>query len=260
VAGVEGLLLDIDGVLVTSWEPIPGAIDAMTAFRSAALPVCLITNTTTHPRAELAAMLQRAGFDVDPEMIVTAVTATAEHLRRTHPSAAVFVLSDGDARADLAGVRLVDAPADADVILLGGASNDFTYAAVNGAFGRLMRGDASLVAMHRNMFWRTADGFELDAGAYVTGLEAATGVHAVVCGKPSPAYFETALSVLGVTADRAAMVGDDVVNDVDGARAAGLTGILVRTGKFRPDDLDRGSPDHVVDSLADVPALLGLAG
>ena len=56
------------------------------------------------------------------------------------------------------------------------------------------------------------------------------------------------------------MVGDDVVNDVDGARAAGLLGILVRTGKFRETDLERGSPDHVVDSLADVPSLLGLAG
>jgi HAD superfamily hydrolase (TIGR01458 family) len=204
--------------------------------------------------------LNRAGFDVAPEMIVSAVTATAEHLRRTHPSAAVFVLSDGDARADLDGIELVNDPADADVIVLGGASNDFTYATINRVFARLMRGDTALVAMHRNMFWRTADGFELDAGAYVTGLEAASGAHAVVCGKPSPAYFEAALSVLGVGADKAAMVGDDVVNDVDGARAAGLTGILVRTGKFRPDDLDRGSPDHVVDSLADVPALLGLAG
>jgi HAD superfamily hydrolase (TIGR01458 family) len=144
--------------------------------------------------------------------------------------------------------------------VLGGASNDFTYATVNRVFGRLMRGGASLVAMHRNMFWRTAEGFELDAGAYVTGLEAASGVHAVVCGKPAPAYFEAALSVLGVSAEAAAMVGDDVVNDVDGARAAGLTGILVRTGKFRPEDLDRGSPDHVVDSLADVTAVLGLAG
>ena len=257
---VEGLLLDIDGVLVTSWEPIAGAIDAMDAFRAAAVPVCLITNTTTHPRTELATMLNRAGFDVAPDMIVTAVTATAEYLRRTHPSAVVFLLSDGDARADLDGVELVDDPADADVIVLGGASNDFTYATVNDVFGRLMRGDASLIAMHRNMFWRTAEGFELDAGAYVTGLEAASGVHAVVCGKPAPAYFEAALSVLGVDADAAAMVGDDVVNDVDGARAAGLTGILVRTGKFRPDDLDRGSPDHVVDSLANVPALLGLAG
>ena len=256
---VEGLLLDIDGVLVTSWEAIPGATDAMTAFRTADLPVCLITNTTTHPRSELAATLNRAGFDVTPKMIVTAVTATAEHLRRTHPSAAVFLLSDGDSRADLEDVRLVDDPSDADVIVLGGASKDFTYETVNRVFGRLMLGGASLVAMHRNMFWRTAEGFELDAGAYVTGLEAAAGVEAAVCGKPAPAYFEAALSVLGVAADSAAMVGDDVVNDVDGARAAGLTGILVRTGKFRPDDLERGSPDHVVDALADVPALLGLA-
>src|SRR5262245_23147677 len=231
----------------------------MTAFREADVPVCLITNTTTHPRTELAATLTGAGFDVEPEMIVTAVTATAEHLRRTHPSASVFVLSDGDARADLDGVTLADDAADAEVIVLGGASTAFTYATVNRIFGRLMEGNASLVAMHRNMFWRTTDGFELDAGAYVTGLEAATGVHAVVCGKPAPAYFDAALSVLGLPADRAAMVGDDVVNDVDGARAAGLVGILVRTGKSRPEDVDRGSPDHVVDSLADVPALLGLA-
>jgi ribonucleotide monophosphatase NagD (HAD superfamily) len=53
------------------------------------------------------------------------------------------------------------------------------------------------------------------------------------------------------------MVGDDVVNDVGGAQAAGLAGVLVRTGKFRPADLDRGAPDAVVDSLADVPSLMG---
>jgi HAD superfamily hydrolase (TIGR01458 family) len=260
VPTVDGLLLDIDGVLVTSWQPIPGAIDAMASFRAGGLPVCLITNTTTHSRTELAATLTRAGFEVEPDMIVTAVTATAEHLRRAHPNAAAFLLSDGDARADLDDIKLVEDPAEADVVVLGGASNDFTYETVNRVFGRLMRGDVSLVAMHRNMFWRTSHGFELDAGAYVAGLEAATGLQATVCGKPAPAYFEAALAVLGITAGRAAMIGDDVVNDVDGARAAGLTGILVRTGKFRPDDLDRGSPDHVVDSLADVPALLGLAG
>ena len=56
------------------------------------------------------------------------------------------------------------------------------------------------------------------------------------------------------------MVGDDVVNDVVGAQDAGLTGVLVRTGKFQPADLGRGTPDVVVDSLADVPALLGIGG
>jgi ribonucleotide monophosphatase NagD (HAD superfamily) len=63
---------------------------------------------------------------------------------------------------------------------------------------------------------------------------------------------------LGVPAARAAMVGDDVVNDVFGAQAAGVTGVLVRTGKFLPGDLERaeGAPDHVIDSFADLPALL----
>ena len=54
------------------------------------------------------------------------------------------------------------------------------------------------------------------------------------------------------------MVGDDIANDVFGAQAAGMTGVLVRTGKFLPGDLERtdGTPDHVIDSFADLPALL----
>lgn len=254
---IDGLLLDIDGVLSVSWEPIPGSIEAMDAFATAGLPVCLITNTTTHPRTELAGILGGAGFTIDPAQIVTAVTATAEHLRTAHPDAPVFVLSDGDARADLEGIALVEDPEAADVIVLGGASERFSYPVVTAVFRRLMEG-ASLVAMHRNLYWKTARGFELDAGAYVLGLETATGRPATVCGKPQPAYFEAALAVLGLPPDRAAMVGDDVVNDIDGARAAGLTGVLVRTGKYRPGDETRGTPDVVLDRLADVPAWLGL--
>jgi HAD superfamily hydrolase (TIGR01458 family) len=256
---IDGLLLDIDGVLSVSWEPIPGSIEAMEAFRAADLPVCLITNTTTHPRSALAAVLSDAGFRVAPAQIVTAVTATADHLRGAHPDAGVFLLSDGDARADMEGVRLVPTPDDADVIVLGGASEDFTYPVVTAVFRRLMEG-AKLVAMHRNLYWKTARGFELDAGAYVAGLEAAAGITAEVCGKPSAAYFRAALEVLGVPAERAAMVGDDVVNDVDGARAAGLTAVLVRTGKYRPGDEERGAPDAVLDRLGDVPAWLGMPG
>jgi phospholysine phosphohistidine inorganic pyrophosphate phosphatase len=51
------------------------------------------------------------------------------------------------------------------------------------------------------------------------------------------------------------MIGDDVRGDVAGAQAAGLKAILVRTGKYRPEDL-RGQikPDGVIDSIADLPA------
>jgi ribonucleotide monophosphatase NagD (HAD superfamily) len=54
------------------------------------------------------------------------------------------------------------------------------------------------------------------------------------------------------------MIGDDLVNDVLAAQAIGLTGVLVRTGKFRDDVLAAATdrPDLVIDSFADLPALL----
>jgi HAD superfamily hydrolase (TIGR01458 family) len=253
---IEGLLLDIDGVLATSWQALPGAVDALRRLREDGMPFRMITNTTTKTRADLAATLRDAGFDVGDEEIVTAVVATAAYLRDAHPGAKVFVLSDGDATEDLAGVELV-AVDDADVIVIGGACDEFTYGTMNRIFRRLMDG-ASLVGMHRNLFWKTSEGWELDGGAYIAGLEEAANTKATICGKPEKAYFDAALAMLGVDAARAAMVGDDIVNDILGAQASGLTGILVRTGKYREGDEDRpeGRPDHVLASFADVPAFL----
>jgi HAD superfamily hydrolase (TIGR01458 family) len=251
----DGLLLDIDGVLAVSWEALPGAVETLAWVRAENVPFRLITNTTTHTRADLASTLREAGFEVDASEIVTAVVATATYLREHHPGAHVFLLTDGDARADLEGVKLVQSRAD--VVVLGGASEEFTYSTLNHVFQMLMDG-AELVGMHRNLYWKTDEGWQLDGGAYIAGLEAATARAAVICGKPSAAYFASALAMLGVPAQRTAMVGDDLENDVLGAQAAGLTGVLVHTGKFRPEDLDRadGAPDVQLDSIADLPGLL----
>jgi len=55
------------------------------------------------------------------------------------------------------------------------------------------------------------------------------------------------------------MVGDDIESDIAGAQAAGLRAVLVKTGKFRPDDLNRGiRPDGVIDSVAELPKWLGI--
>jgi HAD superfamily hydrolase (TIGR01458 family) len=253
----RGVLLDIDGVLTVSWEALPGAVETIGRLRHEAIPLRLITNTTTHTRRELAAALGAAGFDVRPDEIVTAVVATGSYLRAHHPGAGVFVLSDGDAGEDLEGIDLVDLDL-ADIVVLGGAGEAFTYPTLNRVFRRLVDG-AALVGMHRNLYWRTAEGWQLDGGAYVAGLEEATGRPAAICGKPAAAYFEEALRLLGVPAGRAVMVGDDLVNDVLGAQAIGITGVLVRTGKFRPADLERAEPqpDHVLDSIAELPDWLG---
>ncbi|MFF5493608.1 TIGR01458 family HAD-type hydrolase [Streptomyces aquilus] len=258
MTSVRAVLIDIDGVLTVSWEPLPGAVEALREIRAAGLGVALVTNTTSRTRASIAGTLAEAGFPVAAEDILTAPTVTAAYLAEHFPGARCALLNSGDVREDLEGVRLVDlADDDPDVVVLGGAGEEFGYAALDRAFGHLRRG-ARLVAMHRNLYWRTGDGLRLDAGAFLAGLEQAARVEAVVTGKPSRAFFASALARLGVGADEAVMVGDDVESDVLAAQTAGVTGVLVRTGKFLPETLRdaSGTPDHVIDSFADLPTLL----
>jgi HAD superfamily hydrolase (TIGR01458 family) len=253
---IDGLLIDIDGVLTVSWEPIDGVPDALASIRASGLPLRFATNTTTRTRGEVADLLRDAGMPVDVDEILTAPAATAAHLRRAHPGERVFLLNTGDLSADLDGIDLVD-DGPADVVVIGGAGVEFTHQQLNEAF-RLILDGAAFVAMHRNIYWRTAAGLELDTGAYVRALEEATSVEALVLGKPSPDFFATGVAELGVHADRVAMVGDDLHNDVLGAQHAGLIGILVRTGKFRHQILEASDeqPDVIIDSFADLPSLL----
>ncbi|MEV6832947.1 TIGR01458 family HAD-type hydrolase [Streptomyces sp. NPDC051133] len=257
MASVRAVLIDIDGVLTVSWKPLPGAVEALRAIRAAGLGVALVTNTTSRTRASIAEVLGGAGFEVAAEDVLTAPSVTAAHLAEHHPGARCALLNSGDIAEDLAGVTLVDD--DPDVVVLGGAGPEFGYTALNRAFGFLQRG-ARLVAMHRGLYWRTEAGLQLDSGAFLTGLEKAARVEAEVTGKPSRAFFEAALARLGADPDRALMVGDDVESDVLAAQRAGLTGVLVRTGKFQQETLQgaSGAPDHIIDSFAGLPALLGL--
>lgn len=258
---IDAVLIDIDGVLTVSWEPLPGAVRAVERLREAGTPLALVTNTTSRTRASIARRLGAAGFPVGPDDILTAPAVTAAHLREHHPGARCLLISAGDVRGDLSGVTLVEAEdsegAVPDVVVLGGAGTAFGYAALNRAFHLVQRG-AALVAMHRNLYWRTAGGLDLDTGAFLLGLERAAGTGAVVTGKPSGAFFAAALAHLGADPARTLMVGDDIETDVLAAQHHGMTGALVRTGKYRPETYAAadGTPDHVVDSFADVPDLL----
>ena len=51
------------------------------------------------------------------------------------------------------------------------------------------------------------------------------------------------------------MVGDDLINDIQGAQNMGYTSFLVKTGKFRSSIYETSSisPDHLINSIAELP-------
>ncbi|GAA0543507.1 HAD-IIA family hydrolase [Saccharopolyspora spinosporotrichia] len=253
----RALLIDIDGVLTVSWQPLPGNVEALARLRAAGFGVRLVTNTTSRTRSSIVRALRTGGFDIATDDVMTGVVATAEYLRRHHPGARCLLLNSGDVTDDLEGVTLVDD--DPDVVVLGGAGPEFSYGAINRVFRHVQRG-AAFVAMHNSLRWRTSEGLALDSGAFLLGIERAANREAVVVGKPSAEFFTSALRSLGVESGAALMVGDDVESDVLAAQRLGITGVLVRTGKYTAATTEAASgvPDHVLDSFADVPSLLGI--
>src|SRR5215470_16467299 len=104
---ISGVLIDIDGVLTVSWQPLPGTVAALRQLRAAGLPVALVTNTTSQPRASIASALAGAGFPVTAADILTAPAIAAAYLNDHHPGARCLLLNHGRIGADLAGVTLV---------------------------------------------------------------------------------------------------------------------------------------------------------
>jgi HAD superfamily hydrolase (TIGR01458 family) len=254
--GIEGLLLDLSGVVYVQDEAVPGAAEALRRLRDRRTPIRLVTNTTMRPRRSILERLERLGLEADPSELLTPATLAAKRCAEAGYESVSLVVLD-ELREDLEGLE--EKGDSVDAVVVGDLCDRWDYDVLNRAFRSLMDG-AELIALQKNRYWETSEGLSLDAGPFVSALEYATGREAEVVGKPSPAFFELALGDLGVRADRAAMVGDDVEADVGGAMDAGLAGILVRTGKYR-EDLVRESgiePTATVDSIADVPELLSI--
>ena len=251
------ILLDIDGVLHVSGEAIPGAVDAVARLRDRGHSLRFVTNNSTRPRAQLAEELRDLGFALDDDELQTTAHAAVRELGGKR----VFALVMSGVIPDLEGVELVGDGADA--VLIGGCDETtepnqvFSWMNLGRAFAELQMG-AELYCLHKNKWWQTSRGPLLDAGAFVAGLEYATGVDATILGKPSASYFAAALDALSAEPELTWMVTDDLEADVRGAQAFGMRTALVRTGKFRPETLEGSDvvPEIVLSSVAQLPEWL----
>jgi HAD superfamily hydrolase (TIGR01458 family) len=249
LSSVDGLLIDIEGVLTLGNEVIPGAREAFASLRARGIPFRFMTNTTVYCRYTLLDRLNALGFPCALEELYTASYVAAEHLRAQSAQSYLPLLLP-DAQLEFTGIEVdEDAP---EFVVVGDMGASFTFPRLNRAFRAILNG-ARLIALHKKRFWRTEQGLFLDAGPFVVALEYAADTGALVVGKPSAAYYRMVMADLGLPPHRVAMIGDDIEADVRGAQMAGAQGWLVKSGRFRREDLQQGIwPDRVLGSIAEL--------
>jgi HAD superfamily hydrolase (TIGR01458 family) len=241
-------LFDLDGVFYNDTQPIPGGAEVIAQLRERSVPFRFVTNTTSQGRASLAQKLHFYGVTAEPREIFCPAVAASAFLREKNASSVFFTTAD--TRGEFEQAR--EDTRQPDYVVLGDLGDGWTYEKLNQVLRYLLNG-ARLIALGMSRYWRANDGPRLDVGPIATAFAYATGTSPIVLGKPARDFFLLALRDLQVDPARCAMVGDDIVTDIGGAQAAGLQTILVRTGKFRPEDLAGAiKPDRIVDSIADL--------
>ncbi|MDH3531706.1 MAG: TIGR01458 family HAD-type hydrolase [Gammaproteobacteria bacterium] len=252
---MTALLIDLDGVLYEADEPVPGAAAAIEWLRENGVPHLFLTNTTSRPRAAIVEKLADMDIDTTEEDILTPPVAAMQWLAAHAPGPTALFVAPATVE-EFAALKLASAgDAAVTAVVIGDYGERWSFAELNRAFRLLMHEPRpSLVALGMTRYWQAEDGLRLDTGPFVMALAHASGVDPVVLGKPARPFFETAMAMLNTAPCETLMVGDDIQGDIGGAQAAGTAGALVRTGKFRAEDLAGDiRPEFVFDSFAEIP-------
>jgi HAD superfamily hydrolase (TIGR01458 family) len=244
-APIEAILLDIEGVICVGNSILPGSLEAIHRLRDLQIPLRLITNTTRRPRRQIAAGLAGLGLDFKAGDIFTPAIKAREYL--LHHQLTPFLLVHPNVHEEFAELEA----GGGDAVVVGDAGSYFTYELLNRAYRKILHGAAFLALAKNRNFLDSDFELSLDAGPFVAALEYASGRDATVLGKPAPGLFKLAAGSTGVAAAHVAMIGDDVEADAQGAIAAGLKAVLVRTGKYRAGHEAQlsGSSAYVADNL-----------
>lgn len=246
MARYKAVLLDLGGVVYLGEELLPGALEAIARLREAGLPLRFLTNTTRTPHGRLLVRLRAMGIELDADELIAPSLAARRIL--AEQGLTPHLLVHPDLIEDFSGLPVTEREA----VVIGDAADSFTYAAMNAAFRALERG-AEFLALANNRYFRSTDGgLDLDAGPFVAALAFASRREPVMLGKPAPDAFIAAVRSTGCAPGETVMIGDDAENDVGGALAAGLDGILVRTGKYEPgaEATIDPPPTHIADNIA----------
>jgi HAD superfamily hydrolase (TIGR01450 family) len=248
-------VFDLDGVVYLGQTGIPGAALAFRTLESAGFHLLFATNNASVTQASVVERVQRlTGYDALPSAVVTCGMAAAHYMSGKYERVLVIGEPGLTQTLEAAGIAVVDADSEPDAVVVG-VDFDFTYKKLDDA-ARAIRSGAAFIATNTDPTFPHATGQAPGAGPLVAAVETASGVTPVVCGKPHQPMIDILNSLIG--GGEVWMVGDRPETDIATAARAGWNSILTLTGVVSSaDDIgDRQAPDHIVASIAEVPAVV----
>jgi len=245
----QGVIFDIDDVLVFQGRIYPGAAELLDFLRKKGIAIRILSNSTLQSRKSCAEKLNSMGFNICESEIITASFATAKYLRTLNPRSCGVMLK-GEGLGEFNDFNHVTE--HPEYIVMGDFREGFNFQNMNKVL-KLLQNGSKFIVMITEIVDNSMGGVELTVGAYGKMLEEAATIEATYIGKPHKYVFEMTLKTMDIETSKVLMVGDKSTTDIAGAKKAGLRSVLVKTGEFNESDLGCDiRPDYIFDSVTDI--------
>ncbi|MBX2844716.1 MAG: HAD-IIA family hydrolase [Saprospiraceae bacterium] len=247
----HGFLLDMDGVIYSGNELIPGADTFVKALQDQNIPYLFMTNNSQRTPRDVVNKLAGLGIETQEEHVFTSAMATGLFLARQKPYGTAYVLGEGGILESLHANGYSLVTHDPDFVVVGEGRN-FTLEMVNKAVDFILEG-AKLIATNLDPSPKKPGWNNLGIKAIVKMIEEATGRKAFSVGKPSPVMMRAARKKLNLSTSETTIIGDTMTTDIIGGMQVGYSTILTLAGVTKKQDIDLFPycPDQVIENLAD---------
>ena len=126
------------------------------------------------------------------------------------------------------GIDGVTAAGQPDAVVAG-VDPQLTYLRIAAA-ADCVRAGALFIATNRDPVYPIERWLRPGAGSVIAAIEVASGVTALVIGKPEPLLMEEAAHAAGRDAREAIVIGDGLLTDIAAAHRVGARSVLMLTG------------------------------
>ncbi len=256
---IEGLLVDLDGVLVKDgefniFEDAPMFIDFLHKNN---IPFKIATNNSRKPPYQIASKLRERGLSIDEKDIISPLSVAPEILKIRDVYSLYIIGADTMKEYFKQKGFSVKDDQNVDAVVVGMDKN-LNFHKLKTATTAVKRYNAKIYALNGNLISQDDDGMLFPGvGSVAKMLAYASNTQFEHFGKMSDLYNSIVFKSLDKPLNKLGIISDDLFIDLKGYGSIGLKTIFITTGKYKVEDIKDFEPDYIFNSLKEIIEFMG---
>ena len=248
----KAFISDMDGVIYHGNLLLPGVREFVDFLKRENKKFLFLTNSSERAPKELQQKLERLGLEVDEKHFYTSALSTAAFLKQQCPGGSAYVIGEPGLVGALYEAGFTMNEVNPDYVVMG-ETHAYSFEKIERAV-QLVRAGAKLIGTNPDLTGPVEGGIVPACKALMSPIELATGRNAYYLGKPNPLMMRHGLSLLGVSPEECAIIGDRMDTDIVAGVECGIDTVLVLSGVTTEHEMRKFPyrPRYVLSGVGDI--------